>query len=126
MFGNNIIHANFSVDDIGVAKDFYTNKLGFKVTADIGGVELELEAGGGTKVHVYKKDDHQASAATVLGIEVDDVKSAVQGLAAQGVNVEKIEGTDEKGIMSHQDLGEAAWFKDPAGNWVCVHHFISN
>jgi predicted enzyme related to lactoylglutathione lyase len=127
MFGNNFVHANFSVDDLGVAKDFYINKLGFKMGADIGGMEIVLLAGSGTKIHLYQKDNHQASNATVLGIEVADVKSTINGLAEKGVNVDKnIEGVDENGIMSDPALGEAAWFKDPAGNWVCVHHFTSD
>lgn len=90
-------------------------------------MEIVLLTGSGTKIHIYQKDDHQASSATVLGIEVDDVKAAVDGLSAKGISTDKgIEGVDENGIMSHPELGDAAWFKDPAGNWVCIHRFNSD
>jgi len=57
-----------------------------------------------------------------LGIETDDVKDAVAKLKSVGVEMEKLEGTDEDGVMSHVGWGEAAWFKDPAGNWMCISH----
>lgn len=126
MFGNNVTHANFSVDDVEKAKEFYTNKLGFRLSADIGGMELVFITGAGTKIHIYQKSDHQAPNATVLGIEVDDVREAVNQLKNAGIKIENIDGTDENGIMSHSDMGDAAWFRDPAGNWICVHRFNSD
>lgn len=121
MFENNKVHANFSVDDLSTAKSFYTEKLGFKLVRD-SQVEITLEAGSGTRINIYEKADHQAWSATVLGIETDDVKSAVAKLTSVGVEVEKLEGTDADGVMSHPGWGEAAWFKDPAGNWICISH----
>lgn len=121
MFGQNRIHANFSVDNLSTAKSFYTEKLGFKVVREREG-ELTLEAGAGTRVNIYEKPDHQAWDATVLGIEVDDVSDAVAKLKSVGVEVEKLEGSDENGVMSHEGWGEATWLKDPAGNWICISH----
>ena len=121
MFGQSKLHANFSVDDLSAAKKFYTEKLGLKVVRDREG-EITLEAGSGTRVNIYEKSDHQAWNATVLGIETDDVKGAVAQLNSVGITVEKLEGTDEDGVMSHPEWGEAAWFKDPAGNWICISH----
>jgi hypothetical protein len=72
-------------------------------------------------VFVYQKPDHQAWDSTVLGIEVDDVKAAVGELRASGISIEKLDGTDADGIMTIPDMGEAAWLRDPAGNWICVN-----
>jgi predicted enzyme related to lactoylglutathione lyase len=36
--------------------------------------------------------------------------------------MEKLEGTDADGIMRIPQMGEAAWFTDPAGNWICINH----
>jgi catechol 2,3-dioxygenase-like lactoylglutathione lyase family enzyme len=121
MFGQNAIHANFSVDDLSAAKDFYCNKLGFKLIGENSG-QMLLQAGGNTKIVIYEKADHAAWDSTVLGIEVADVGEAVEQLKGQGISVEKVEGTDENGIASHPELGEAAWFKDVAGNWLCINH----
>ncbi len=71
-------------------------------------------------MNIYLKPDHSPWDSTVFGIEVSDVRSAVNELAESGVLVEKLEATDESGVMSDPEMGEAAWFKDPAGNWICV------
>ena len=119
MIGQNATHANFSVDDIEAAKSFYVDKLGFTVKHD-SPAGVMFESGAGTRVNIYPKADHKAWDSTVFGIEVDDVKAAVEELKSKGVNVEKLDGTDENGIMSDPEMGDAAWFKDPAGNWICV------
>lgn len=122
MLGQHRAHANFSVDDLAAAKAFYVDKLGF-------GLENQddnalLLNGGGMHVVVYHKPDHRPWDSTVLGVEVDDVKAAVDELTASGVQIEKLDGTDDDGIMHIPEMGEAAWFKDPAGNWICVDHMM--
>lgn len=119
MLGQNNTHANFSVDDVAVAKEFYVDKLGFKVKKETK-YDIVLESGTGTKANIYYKPDHKAWDSTVFGIEVEDVRAAVAELSTQGVQVEKLEGADETGVMSDPEMGDAAWFKDPAGNWICI------
>lgn len=112
-------HANFSVDDIKTAMDFYQG-LGFAVKKEVpGGILFESPAG--TRVNIYEKDDHEPWDSTVLGIEVDDVVSAVKELNDMGIDMENIPGTDDDGIVKDGEF-EAAWFKDPAGNWLCVNN----
>ena len=119
MLGQHLTHANFSVDDLAAAKSFYVDKLGFTAEKQDEFAVL-LKSGAGTRVLVYHKPDHQAWDSTVLGIEVDDVKAAVGELRTSGISIEKLDGTDDDGIMTIPDMGEAAWFRDPAGNWICV------
>ena len=119
MLGQNYTHANFSVDDLAVAKNFYVGVLGFAVKR-VTKYDMMLESGSGTRISVYYKPDHKAWDSTVLGIEVADVRAAISELNAKGVQVEKFDGTDDTGIMSDPEVGEAAWFKDPAGNWICI------
>jgi len=119
MLGQHLTQANFSIDDLAAAKSFDVDKLGF--TAEIEDeYAVLLKSGAGTRVLVYHKPDHQAWDSTVLGIEVDDVKAATGELRASGISIEKFEGTDDDGIMTIPDMGEADWFRDPAGNWICV------
>ncbi len=124
MLGQNYTHANFSVDDLAAAKSFYVDKLGFSIKKDSEYIVM-FEGGAGTTVGIYYKPDHKAWDSTVLGIEVEDVRAVVAELAEQGVQVEKLEGTDGEGIMSDPAMGDAAWFKDPAGNWLCAHSRMS-
>jgi catechol 2,3-dioxygenase-like lactoylglutathione lyase family enzyme len=120
MFGNNVTQANFSVDDLETAKKFYCDTLGFTVVRESEG-DVTVKSGAGTMINFYHKPDHQAWNATVLGIDVDDVRQAVTELKEKGVSVEKVEGTDDDGVASMPEMGDAAWLKDPAGNWVCIH-----
>ncbi|MEO8105590.1 MAG: VOC family protein [Candidatus Saccharibacteria bacterium] len=119
MLGQSYSHANFSVDDLAAARSFYVDKLGFSVVRQTDD-ELLIESGKGSQANIYYKADHTPWDSTVFGIEVDDMTAALDELKAQGIDVEKVEGTDERGVMSDPTNGEATWFKDPAGNWVCV------
>ena len=123
MLGQNYTHANFSVDDLAAAANFYVDVLGFKLKNE-SGYDMMLESSKGTRVNIYYKPDHQAWDSTVFGIEVEDVKVAVDELNAKGVKVEKLDSTDDNGILSDPDIGDAAWFKDPAGNWICISHMV--
>jgi len=110
---------SFSVNDLDQAKDFYGRVLELKVRQDMG---LELELGGGHKVFLYPKPDHQPATFTVLNFPVPDIEKAVAGLKSRGVHFEQYTGTiatDEQGIF--RGGGPLiAWFKDPAGNILSV------
>lgn len=123
MFGSNTIHANFSVDNLSTARDFYVDILGFKPVKELMG-QLILEAGHGTAINIYEKEDHKPWDSTVLGIEVEDVDAAVKQLFDAGIETAKLPGTDESGIIRDPNLGNAAWFQDPAGNWLCVSNIL--
>lgn len=121
MLGDHRTHANFSVDDLAAARRFYVDTLGFGLARQDDAGLLLIDGGGGHVV-VYEKADHRPWDSTVLGVEVDDVAAAIDELAEAGVRVERVEGTDDAGVAHIPGGGEAAWFKDPAGNWVCVNH----
>jgi catechol 2,3-dioxygenase-like lactoylglutathione lyase family enzyme len=119
MIGQNSTHANFSVDDMDAAKAFYVDKLGFTIKREAP-YGVMFESAAGTRFNLYTKEDHKAWDSTVFGIEVDNVKDAVDELKSKGITVEKVDGTDENGILSDPNMGDAAWFRDPAGNWICI------
>jgi catechol 2,3-dioxygenase-like lactoylglutathione lyase family enzyme len=121
MLGQNYTHANFSVNDMASAKSFYTDVLGFTIKKETK-YDTTIESAKGTRANIYYKPDHKAWDSTVFGIEVDDVAAAVAELSTKGVQVAKLDGTDGAGIMRDPEMGEAAWFKDPAGNWICISH----
>jgi catechol 2,3-dioxygenase-like lactoylglutathione lyase family enzyme len=119
MFEQTRAFSGFSVDDIPKAKDFYGETLGLRVSEEYG--LLTLHIAGERDTLVYPKDDHTAATYTILNFPVDDIDSAVDELAARGVQFERYEGAeqDEKGI--HRGEGPLiAWFRDPAGNILSV------
>jgi catechol 2,3-dioxygenase-like lactoylglutathione lyase family enzyme len=116
--------SSFSVDDLAKAKDFYTRILGLGVSEDSEG--LYLHTGGGGKIFVYPKKNHIPATYTILIFPVDNIDVAVEELKRKGIKFEHYEGdikTDEKGIARESSNGQgpdAAWFKDPAGNFLSV------
>ncbi len=125
MFNNSEAFASFSVDDLEAARAFYGGTLGLDLAASEGG-GLNIKLGGGGRVYVYPKPNHQPATFTVLNFIVADIDQAVDALSAKGVPMEHYDmpdfKTDAKGIMrADMDGPEAiAWFKDPAGNILSV------
>ncbi|MDQ1619522.1 MAG: hypothetical protein QOE19_2091 [Actinomycetota bacterium] len=121
MFEDTKAFSGFSVDNVPKAKQFYGDTLGLRVTEENG--MLRLHIAGCSPTLVYPKRDHAPASFTILNFPVEDVESAVDELAARGVQFERYEGTgmetDEKGIF--RGGGPLiAWFKDPAGNVLSV------
>lgn len=109
--------SGFSVDDLAAAKTFYGDVLGVRVTEERGMMTLHLA--GDRDTLVYPKPDHQPATFTILNFPVDDIEAAVDELAARGVQFERYESVDGKGIF--RAMGPPiAWFRDPAGNILSV------
>ena len=113
---------SFSVNDIGKARTFYRDTLGLQVDDRPEG--LQLDVGGGNKVFVYGKPNHQPATFTILNFPVDDVEVAVEKLKSTGVTFEQYDmpgiKTDARGIARDTGGPAMAWFKDPAGNILSV------
>jgi len=105
------------VDDIPKAKQFYGETLGVRVAEEHG--MLRLHIAGDRDTLVYPKPDHTPAAFTILNFPVDDIEATVAQLGSRGVQFEKYDSTDEKGIM-RQGGPLIAWFRDPAGNILSV------
>jgi predicted enzyme related to lactoylglutathione lyase len=121
MFENTKAFSGFAVDDVPAAKQFYGETLGLKVSEENG--LLTLHIAGDRDTIVYPKEDHTPASFTILNFPVDDIETAVDELAARGVEFERYAGTpletDEKGIF--RGGGPLiAWFTDPAGNVLSV------
>ena len=122
MFNETEAFSGFAVDDLELAKQFYGETLGLRVTEE--GPEMPmllLHVGGGTPVLIYPKPDHVPATFTILNLPVDDVEAAVDELVGRGVEFERYEGApqDDKGIMRGNGP-DIAWFRDPAGNVLSV------
>lgn len=117
MFENTKAFSGFSVDDIGKAKQFYSETLGLPVSEQNG--MLTLHIAGDRDTLVYPKDDHTPATYTILNFPVADIEAAVNELVDRGVVFEHYEWVDEKGINRHGGP-LIAWFKDPAGNTLSV------
>jgi catechol 2,3-dioxygenase-like lactoylglutathione lyase family enzyme len=117
MFENTKAFSGFSVDDIPQAKAFYGGTLGLRVSEENG--MLTLHIAGDRPTLVYPKPDHTPATFTILNFPVDDIDAAVDDLVARGVEFERYDVVDEKGVMRGNGP-DIAWFKDPAGNILSI------
>lgn len=120
---NASVMANLTAADLEGAKTFYSQKLGLTITPTedpAGG--FYVEAGNGTKIFVYNSGTPKATN-TVASFKVDDVRSTVKELKEKGVTFEAYTEeplkTDQDNVCTIGTL-QAAWFKDPEGNILCV------
>jgi catechol 2,3-dioxygenase-like lactoylglutathione lyase family enzyme len=111
--------SGFSTNDLAAARAFYAETLGLAVEEGEGMLNLQL--GGGQRVVIYPKDDHQPATYTVLNFEVPHIDAAVDELVAAGIQLARYEGTqqDDRGVMRAWGP-PIAWFTDPAGNILSV------
>ncbi|MEA2632494.1 MAG: hypothetical protein QOE66_2713 [Chloroflexota bacterium] len=117
MFKDANAFSGFSVDDLERAKQFYGETLGLSLSENPAGLELQL--GGGARVFVYPKPNHEPATFTILNFPVADIEAAVDELVARGVRFEHDDWVDARGI-NRRGGPLIAWFKDPAGNVLSV------
>ncbi len=117
---NFMTFASFSIDDIEVAKKFYSEKLGLGAEVHEHHDALMVDTGGNKRFLAYVKEDHKPADHTVLVFSVNHIEDVVADLSQKGVVFHQVEGTNENRI-AEQGPTKSAWFKDPAGNWMAIH-----
>lgn len=119
--------SGISVDNLEVAKDFYTRVLGLDIASEDMGLHFRLPFGG--MLFMYSKPNHKPASFTALNLVVENIDEAVAELSSKGITFERYPEIapgavqDEKGILHSKDPSDGpsiAWFKDPAGNTISV------
>ena len=102
------------------ARDFYEHKLGFQFVSD-DPFALVMKAGD-NNIRIAKSKDFTPAAYTVLGWEVQDIKTMISWLKQRGVAFEKYPFVQDQelGIWTTPNGDKVAWFKDPDGNVLSV------
>jgi catechol 2,3-dioxygenase-like lactoylglutathione lyase family enzyme len=110
--------------DLARAVTFYGETLGLTDSgASAPGPQVIYRCGGGTLLEVYERPTAGDAQHTLASWEVDDVREAVDELRGRGVAFEDYdlpEFKTEDGIATAGDF-QAAWFRDPDGNILCIH-----
>jgi predicted enzyme related to lactoylglutathione lyase len=121
------IDITLPVVDLERAKKFYGEKLSLK-PLDLASPELAsemafFEAGEGSQVALYRREDPTRADHTVASFRVKDVESTVTALKKRGVVFEQYDQpgmkTDERGIAMIGPF-KGAWLKDTEGNILSV------
>lgn len=106
--------------DATKAREFYENKLGLEFVSD-DSFALVMRSGAST-IRIVKMKQVNPAQYTVLGWEVDDIRSLVASLKARGVEFEHYPfiQDQESAIWTAPGGAQVAWFKDPDGNVLSV------
>ena len=102
------------------AKMFYQDVLGLKLLSeDNFGLEFEVN---GTLLRIAVVEVFTPHSFTVLGWDVDDIRSLILELTEKGVTFERYGflRQDELGVWTAPGGTEVAWFKDPDGNLLSL------
>lgn len=123
MLHSSKIIAFVATRDADRARKFYESVLGLALISD-DPFALVFEAHG-TMLRLTKVREHTPARHTVLGWEVEDIRSAVSSLQSQGVTFQRYEGLpqDDLAIWTAPGGARVAWFHDPDGNTLSLTQF---
>ena len=81
---------------------------------------------GGSILALFPKPEGTKAEHTAISFQVPDIALAIAGLKKAGVVFESYDFPDFKTVDHVCVLGseKAAWFKDPEGNFLCLHEDI--
>ena len=115
------MYAYIPVKDVGRARQFYEQKLGFRPRReDAGGVVYEF--GERTACFMYPTPNAGTSKASQAFWQVDDIEREVADLKARGVKFEEyaLPGMKMANGIATAGGAKAAWFKDSEGNILAL------
>src|SRR5262245_57860217 len=115
------MYAYLPATDVGRARKFYEQKLGFHAAKEVAG-GVVYECGDHTACFLYPSDNAGTSKASQAFWQVDDIEREVDELRGRGV---KFEEYDMPGMKAENGIvtaggAKAAWFKDTEGNILAV------
>jgi catechol 2,3-dioxygenase-like lactoylglutathione lyase family enzyme len=108
--------------DLERSRRFYVGALGLAVLESTPHA-LEVDANG-TELRITRIAELVRAPYTVLGWSVEDLDSSVAELRGAGVRFCRYEGLaqDEYDAWTAPDGTRVAWFEDPDGNVLSLHH----
>jgi catechol 2,3-dioxygenase-like lactoylglutathione lyase family enzyme len=112
------------ISDPDRAQRFYTDQLDlpYEGTNEEGSLMYRLS--GGTQLMLLPRPDEKPLTSTAMSFEVADLEQEIADLEGRGVAFEDYDlpGMKTEGHIATMGDAKAAWFLDPDGNVLCVHH----
>jgi catechol 2,3-dioxygenase-like lactoylglutathione lyase family enzyme len=113
------MYAYLPAKDVGRARRFYEEKLGFRPKLETaGGVVYEFASG--TACFLYPTPNAGTSSASQAFWQVADVEHEVAELRAKGVVFEQYDFPGMKDGIATGGGAKSAWFKDTEGNILAI------
>ena len=123
MVGDNRISAVLVSTDLPRAQEFYTDKVGLKLSPETIKNHLLFEGGNGTTLLIYGRPRGNSADHTQVRLWSGDVGRDVAELTGRGVVFEDYDFPSLKTvehIATTAGIGRSAWFKDPDGNIIAL------
>jgi catechol-2,3-dioxygenase len=110
--------------DLGVAKEFYADRIGLEILLDTDEF-VTFKCGGDSRLVITKSSSGTAEQQTKASWRVKDIAAEVAELSSRGVPVAEY---DEPGLTTVDGVADvgfalAAWFVDPSGNTIGLLQF---
>lgn len=126
MLANAAVTTMLPVIDMDRARGFYEGRLGLVP----GGLRPDgkfVYRVGGSTLALFPKPEGTKAEHTAISFQVDDIAAAIGALKKAGVVFEDYDFPDFKTVDHVCVLGseKAAWFKDPEGNYLCLHEDVA-
>jgi predicted enzyme related to lactoylglutathione lyase len=82
---------------------------------------------GGSTLALFPKPEGTKADHTAISFQVPDIAASIAALKAKGVVFENYDFPGLKTVDHVCVLGaeKAAWFKDPEGNYLCLHEDLA-
>ena len=122
MLNNASVTTMLPVVDMARARAFYEGALGLEP----GGFNLDgkfVYAVGGSTLALFPKPEGTKADHTAISFKVADIVASIAELKQAGVVFEDYDFPGLQTVNNVCVLGaeKAAWFKDPEGNYLCIH-----
>lgn len=124
MLGDHPIDVMLLATDLGVAREFYGDRIGLEVLIESDDF-LTLRCGGDSRLVVTRSATGTSEPQTKASWRVNDLAAEVTELRSRGINVEDHAEPGLKTVDGIADVGFAlaAWFVDPHRNSIGLLEF---
>jgi catechol-2,3-dioxygenase len=110
--------------DLGVAKEFYGDKIGLEILLETDDF-VTFRCGGDSRLVLTRSSTGSGEEQTKASWRVSDIAAEVAVLRSRGVDVAEYDEPGLKTVDGVADVGFAfsAWFVDPSGNTIGLLQF---
>ena len=110
--------------DLGVAKEFYGDKIGLEILLETDDF-VTFRCGGDSRLVLTRSSTGSGEAQTKASWRVSDIAAEVAVLRSRGVDVAEYDEPGLKTVDGVADVGFAlsAWLVDPSGNTIGLLQF---
>jgi catechol 2,3-dioxygenase-like lactoylglutathione lyase family enzyme len=126
MLGNTAVTTMLPVIDMARARAFYEGRLGLVPGGFRPDGKFVYRVAGST-IALFPKPGGTKAEHTAISFQVADIEATIAQLKGAGVVFEDYDFPDFKTVNHVCVLGaeKAAWFKDPEGNFLCLHEDLA-